>query len=72
MYGLRVWWLRIKDAACGWMAHMLPRRVVFAVLLRVIGHSMELDRHRGMSKITATALINEWREVVNGEERERR
>lgn len=64
--------LRIKNAVAGWLAHMLPRRVVFACLLRVIGHSMELDRHRGMSKVTAMALINEWREVVNGEERERR
>jgi len=57
---------------CGWIAHLLPRRVVFAALLRVIGHSMELDRHRGLSGITANDLICEWREVVNGEERERR
>lgn len=62
----------VKNTAAGWLAHILPRRVVFACLLRVIGHSVELDRHRGVSRITATRLIEEWREVANGEERERR
>jgi hypothetical protein len=55
-----------------WLAQMLPRRVVFACLLRAIGHSVELDRHRGLSRITANDLICEWREVTNGEEREKR
>ena len=56
----------------GWLAHMLPRRLVYACLLRVIGHSRELDVHRGLTGINAHALICEWREVCNGEERERR
>lgn len=56
----------------GWLAHMMPRRLVMACLLRVIGHSKALDPHRGFTSINAHALISEWREVCNGEERERR
>jgi len=49
-----------------WLAQMLPRRVVMACLLRAI------DPHRGINQITAHALLCEWREVVNGEEAEKR
>ena len=56
----------------GWLAHMMPRQIVFSCLLRAIYHSRMLDRHRGLKMINAIDLMNEWREVCNGEERERR
>ena len=55
-----------------WLAQMLPRRAVMACLLRVVNHSRAIDTHRGINQITAYDLMCEWREVVNGEEAERR
>lgn len=55
-----------------WLAQALPRRVVMACLLRAVNHSRAMDQHRGINQITAHELMCEWREVVNGEEAERR
>lgn len=55
-----------------WLAQALPRRVVMACLLRAVNHSRAIDPHRGINQITAYELMCEWREVVNGEEAERR
>jgi len=55
-----------------WLAQALPRRLVMACLLRAVNHSRALDPHRGINQITAHELMCEWREVVNGEEAERR
>jgi len=55
-----------------WLAQALPRRVVMVCLLRAVNHSRAVDTHRGINQITAHALLCEWREVVNGEEAERR
>ena len=60
------------DDWAAWLAQALPRRVVMACLLRAVWHSVEMDRHRGITAITASDLICEWSEVVNGEEAERR
>ena len=60
------------DDWAAWLAQALPRRVVMACLLRAVNHSRTLDAHRGINQITAHELMCEWREVVNGEEAERR
>ena len=57
---------------CAWLAQMLPRRVVMVCLLRAVNHSRAIDPHRGINQITAYELMCDWREVVNGEEVERR
>lgn len=56
----------------GWLAHIMPRQIVFSCLLRAIYHSRMLDRHRGLKMINAIDLMNEWRDVMDGVAREAR
>ncbi len=60
------------DNFWAWVAQALPRRLVMQALLRVINHCTSIDDHASLKSLKAYDLTCDWREVVNGEERERR
>jgi len=62
----------MSDNFWAWVAEIAPRRLVMQCLLRVVNHCRGLDDHATIKSLTAYDLTCAWREVVNGEEMERR
>ena len=53
------------------VANWLPRRLVLYVVYRVVNHCrLRYECRYGLTTITASDLISDWREVLAGDVRE--